>query len=102
MTDENTIAAEWGTVWAKNTGKTHLMPSCPRCPDHYERKSVDQYPPSHMDVCSYCMESFENWREGLRADNKVRCERCGAETTNVQYCRDCQDVIDRRKARRIR
>jgi hypothetical protein len=100
MTDAETIAAEWGSVWTKSGCKDHLMPTCPRCNDDYTRRSVDVYPPSHMDVCSWCQRRFEAWREGLSADETGRCDRCGSETSEVEYCRDCREVIDRRAARR--
>lgn len=98
--DAETIRREWGTVYAAGGAKTHLQPDCLYRTDRHTEADADALPGDHLDVCSRCLASFGSWRSGLERDEKNRCERCGATTTNVRYCADCQLHVERTRARR--
>lgn len=100
MSDTTRLRAEWGRIWTAGGSKTHIMPACPYVTDRHTPVAADAYPESHVDLCSWCARRFDSWRDGIAADGANTCERCGAKTSNVTYCADCQLHTERMRARR--
>jgi len=100
MTDATRLRSEWGRIWTAGGTKTHIMPACPYVSDRHTAVPVDAYPESHVDLCEWCAQRFGSWRDGLKRDGAIRCERCGARTNNVRYCADCQMHVERMRVRR--
>ena len=98
MTDIDTLRDEWGTIYVASGSKTHIMPACRYVTDAHQEKDVATYPAAHIDLCSWCEERFERWRNGTDG-KRTQCQRCGATTTD-EYCDDCQAHIKRMEARR--
>lgn len=100
MTQRERLRAEWGTVWVKSGCVTHIMPDCRYVSDGHYAVDTDNYPAEWVDLCEFCAERFDNWRDGLAVGDTNRCERCGCRTDNPRHCRDCQTHIERQRARR--
>lgn len=96
-------AKELNTVWyAKHTGKIHLNKDCSYLNqgDNVVEKDPEVLPEWKIDVCSYCEDYHETWLEGIQTD-KPQCQQCGRKLeTSQEYCAECWDRIQRKKARR--
>ena len=92
---------EWGTLYVASNRKTHLFNGCRYQTKRHRKLDAEAYPESHVELCSWCEERFNNWRDGLKADNKNRCDRCGKHTDEPTYCRECEAHVERMNARKL-
>jgi len=99
MVNAELLLSEWTTLCVHNALKDHLDPNCPRATDKHRTVNADQYPPSHVDLCSFCESRFERWRSNIDgADGD--CERCGGETSvppryhaGIALCDGCYQQV---------
>lgn len=89
------IQDEWGTLYVASSRKAHLMNGCPYHTADHRKVDAEAYPETHVDLCSWCADKLDNWRDGLSKDDKNRCDRCGKHTDEPTYCRACEAHIDR-------
>ena len=101
MTNLTQLRDEWGAVWVTRKSKTHIMPDCRYVTDKHHKVSTDAYPESHIDLCEWCEQRYEQWRDGVDTDAST-CERCGEGINGEHdYCDSCFETIERRQARRV-
>jgi len=100
--DPEQLLAEWSTLRV-GAGMDHLDSSCRKCPDHYRRVTAEQYPPSHVNLCSLCAARFRRWRDAINGPGGD-CERCGGETSTppeqydeMDLCDDCYQQVSLRR-----
>ena len=81
--------------------KIHLYKNCFYRSEQAVEKPIDAYPRNHIDICSECETRYENWKANrFEQTDSIKCSRCGTQTNNPYHCRDCQLIIERRKAQR--
>jgi hypothetical protein len=92
------VTDEWGTVWTHGSAKTHLMPSCPYVGEKHHAIDTDDLPENRVDLCEWCEERYDAWRDGVDTDGT--CQRCGEQIEDGCYCVACAEVVAARRARR--
>lgn len=101
MTNLTKLRRDWGTVWTTARRKTHLMPDCPYVTDTFTQRDISVLPDSHVDLCGWCEERYDNWTTGLAESTTDQCQRCGqALDRDYEHCPDCEEHITRMRARR--
>jgi len=94
------IKEEWGTLYLRSGSKAHIMDSCRYVTDNHREVDAENFPENHIEICNWCERKFKKWRTGLETSDNVSCERCGKDTDNARYCRDCQKHLERMRARK--